>query len=121
MYFNLQACKLENDVTQTLLTARDRGGLWKVKKKIQDIILNCESIFISNTANFTTLMICKDLVDKMMNNIIIVSNVNSICSGIYPKIKKEISLNLLKHMLTLFVSVRSFSYARNVRGKHKAA
>ena len=107
-----KACKLENDITQTLLNARDRGGLWKIKKKIQDIILNCEIIFISNAANFTTLLICKDLVDKMMKNIIIMSNFNSIYSGIYPKIRKIISLNLLEHMLTLFVSVRSFSYGK---------
>ena len=85
----LQACKLENDVTQTLVNSRDRGGLWKVNKKIQDIFLNCEIIFRSNTANFTTLLICKDLVDKMMKNIIIVSNFNSICSAIDPKVQKR--------------------------------
>ena len=120
MYFNF-ASKLENDVTQTLVNARDRGGLWKVNKKIKDIFFNCEIIFRSNTANFTTLLIFKDLFDKMIENIIIVSNFNSICSGIDPEVKKEISLNPLEYMLTLFVRVRSFSYARDVMEKHKAA
>ena len=29
----LRACKVETDVSQTLIEARDRGGLWKVSQK----------------------------------------------------------------------------------------
>ena len=50
MYF-----RLENDVRKTLVNARDRDGLWQVNKKMKD-------------ANYATLLICKDLVDKMMKN-----------------------------------------------------
>ena len=119
----LQACKVENDNTQTLVVfnARDRGGLWKVNKKMQDVFLHCEIIFRSNTVNFKTSLVCKDLVQEMMKDVIVVSNFNSICSGVDPKVTKEISLNLLDHMITLFVRVRTFSFAKDVREKYKVA
>ena len=117
----LQACKVENDNTQTLVNARDRGGLWKVNKKMQDVFLHWEIIFRSNTVNFKTSLVCKDLVQEMMKDVIVVSNFNSICSGVDPKVTKEISLNLLDHMITLFVRVRTFSFAKDVREKYKVA
>ena len=41
----LYECKVESDTTQTLVDARDRGGLWKVNKKMQDILFEFEMIF----------------------------------------------------------------------------
>ena len=33
----------------------------------------------------------------------------------------QVSLNLLEHVLTLFVKVRTFSYAKDIKEKHKVA
>eukprot|EP00112_Aurelia_sp_Birch-Aquarium-sp1_P007430 Seg181.7 transcript_id=Seg181.7/GoldUCD/mRNA.D3Y31 product="hypothetical protein" protein_id=Seg181.7/GoldUCD/D3Y31 len=38
----LQACKVESDDTQTLINARDRGGLWRVNKRIEKVFLQSE-------------------------------------------------------------------------------
>ena len=35
----LQACKIESDDAQTLVNARDRGGLWRVNKNMQALFL----------------------------------------------------------------------------------
>ena len=40
--FILQACKVECDDSQLLVNARDRGGLWKVGKKVVKIFLQFE-------------------------------------------------------------------------------
>ena len=51
-----------------------------------------------------------------------VSNFNSLCYDIEPRVNKEkekISFNLLEDMLTLFTTVQSFSYAKDIKEKHK--
>ena len=51
-----------------------------------------------------------------------VSNFNSLCYDIEPRVNKEkemISFNLLEDMLTLFTTVESFSYAKDIKDKHK--
>ena len=58
----LNACKIDHDSSQTLVNARDRGGLWKVNPKTQSIFINCEKIFRKETVQFTTKIICSDLV-----------------------------------------------------------
>ena len=50
---------------------------------------------------------------------IIISNYDSLCHSIEPKVNKELSLNLLESMLELFVKVRMFSFARDIKEKHK--
>ena len=52
-------------------------------------------------------------------NSIIISNYDSLCYSIEPKVNKELSLNLLESMLELFVEVRMFSFARDIKEKHK--
>ena len=66
----LYACKVEDYNTQTLVDARDRGGLWKVNKKMQDILFECEKIFRSKTSEFTTSLSCDELVNETMKNCI---------------------------------------------------
>ena len=51
----LQACKIDRDNNQTLVNVRDRGGLWRVNKNMQDLFVTCECIFRSKTAQFSVL------------------------------------------------------------------
>ena len=59
------------------------------------------------------------LVQKMQANSTIISNYESLCYSIEPKENKELSLNLLESMLELFVKVQMFSFARDIKEKHK--
>ena len=64
---------------------------------------------------------CADLVQKMKTNSysIVVSNFNSLCYDTEPRVNKEISFNLLENTLTLFTTVHSFCYAKDIKEKHK--
>ena len=59
----LHACKV-NDDTQALVNVCDRGRLWKVCKKMQDIFVECEILFRTKTWSFTFSLVCKDLVTQ---------------------------------------------------------
>ena len=48
----------------------------------------------------------------------ILTNYSNICNDI-SDVKKEIALNLLEHMLTLYIRLRSFSYAKDKVQAHK--
>ena len=45
MHMNFIAIKVDSDDTQILVTARDKGGLWKVNEFAGTIFLECEKIF----------------------------------------------------------------------------
>ena len=105
----MHACKVENDN----VNVRDRGGLWKVCKKMQDIFVECET----QTSTFTSSLVCKDLVTQSLKNITINSNFNDIILSVDIHMKKEFRINLLEHILTLYFRVRAFSFAKDVREK----
>ena len=117
----LKAYKTDSDDTQTLVNARDRCGLWRVNKRIQNLFLKCECIFRSKTSRFSVKIVCTDMVNDMLQNSTVISNFKNICYDIDPKVNGEISMNLLEQMLTLFVRLRTFSFAKDVREKHRAA
>ena len=56
----------------------------------------------------------------MQANSIIISNYDSLCYSIEPKVNKKLSLNLLERMLELFVKVQMVSFSRDIKEKHKA-
>ena len=117
----LHACKVENDDTQTLINARDRGGLWKVNKQIERVFLQSELLFRARTASFKTKLACEDLVEEILKDSSVLSNYNNICLNASLKISKEVSLDLLEHMVTIYFRVRTFSYAKDIREKHKVS
>ena len=113
----LQACKVEEDESQTLV---NRGGLWKVNINMQQIFIHCEKIFRSATANFTTKIDCPTLVNKILKDSFILAHFKIICGNADQVVEKEVAKNLLEHIGTLFIRVRSFSYAK-WRENHKAS
>ena len=60
-----------------------------------------------------------ELIQEMQANSIIISYYDSLCYSIEPKVNKELNLNLLESMLELFVKVWMFSFARDIKEKHK--
>ena len=117
----LQACKIDSDDSQTLVNDRDRGGLWKVNKNMQDLFTKCECIFRSKTAKFSVKIVCGELVKYMLQDSTIMAKFKAICYEVDPKVNSEIGMNLLEQILTLYVRVRTFSFAKDVCEKHKAA
>ena len=103
------------------VTTRDKGRLWKVNEFVATIFLGCEKTFRSFTSQFQPVLRCSDLVQKMKTNSysIVVSNFNSLFYYIEPRVNKEIIFNLLENTLTLFTTVHSFCYAKDIKKKHK--
>ena len=85
--------------------------------------MECEILFRTKTSTFTSslLLLCKDLVTQSLKNISINSNFNDNILSADIHMKKEFRINLLDHILTLYFRVRAFSFAKDVREKHKAA
>ena len=69
----LLVCKTDSDDTQILIDARDRGGLWRTNKTIQQVFLKCENIFCEKTAQFSTEIITTNLLEIMMESSVIKS------------------------------------------------
>ena len=88
---------------------------------MQIVFLKCEIIFRSHTSGFKTSLICNDIVQETISCGDVTSNYKAICLEVDMELEKEISKNLLEDMLTLFVKTRAFSFAKDIREKHKAA
>ena len=74
-----QSCCADSDDTQTLLNAKDRGGLWRVDETVQNILIECEKIFHSFTSTFRLVFKYSEVVQEMLANSIIISNYDSLC------------------------------------------
>ena len=81
---------------------------------MEPYFLNVKKIFRSFTLQSQSVLKYLDLVLKMQNNSVAVSNL--LCYDNEPRVNKKISFKLLGNTLTLSITVRSFSYAEE---KHK--
>ena len=57
--------------------------------------------------------------NALLGDAILLAYVNSIRRSSEFNIKKEIALNLIEDMLTLYIRVRSHSYAKDQKQNHK--
>ena len=59
------------------------------------------------------------MIEKLMVNSEILINYYSVYNNTPKEVEKEVALNLLEHMLTLYIRVRAFSYAKKKVELHK--
>lgn len=120
----LETCKYiegsETDVRhQKLVDLKNRGGLWKVNSDVVAIFSIAESYFESVTKNFVSKIDAPKIVSVLMADAILIAYYSSMRRSSELFVKKEIALNLLADMLTLYIRIRSHSYARNKQQEHK--
>ena len=120
----LMACKFvegsESDISHhKFIDLKNRGGLWKVTTRTIAIFSVAESYFRSATKEFTTKIDAKFLVSLMMKDASVLSYFSSIHQSAEEQIEKEIALNLLEDLLTLYIRVRSHSYAKDKKQEFK--
>ena len=97
----------------------DRGGLWKVNKDVIDIFVVAESFFVSATKKHATKIDSKEIVATLLKNSWLLVKFSKILRSSVDEIKKEIALNLLEDLLTLYIRLRSFSYANDIKQLYK--
>ena len=102
-----------------LVEAKNRGGLWIVSNPVIQICQHIEAKFRSVVKKFYNKIDSQTLIDDLMKNCGILSNFDKIRNESEEKVSKEIALNLLEQIITLFVRARTFSYVRNQQQLHK--
>ena len=104
---------------QTLVAVRDRGGLWKVRPAVCRIFSIVELMFKSNCVGFIRSIDTKKMVSHLLTNTEFLANYSTVCNDTAAKVEKEVASNLLEKMLTLYVRLRAFSYAKDKVQHHK--
>ena len=100
----------ENSSNDILIRAKDRGGLWTVTAEVFEIFSHVESKFRAATVNFHQNIDSKKIVSDLLKNPIVLCNYNKLrYDESTEKISKEIAMNLLEHLIMLYVRVRIFS------------
>ena len=114
-----EECNIGSDVNLKLVTALDRGGLWKVNKNVCHIFSVTE-IIVQNTLSHVVhhCLDSKNIVFNLLQNPLIRYDYSKIIDECREPISNEISFNLLDDLLTLYIRVRIFSYAKEVKTAH---
>lgn len=108
-----------SDRDTILIRAKDRGGLWNVTPEVAGIFFHVETTFRQSTANVSKQIDSKKMVSQLMENASVLCNFNKLCSQSVEKVDKEIAFNLLDHLITLYIRVRTFSLVKDKYEQHK--
>ena len=106
---------------QVLVDAKDRGGLWKVNNRALNIFVVCEKVFLQSTANFSLKIQSQVIVETVLRDVLVMSDMKAICRDADQKVDKEVAKNLFENLVLLFIRVRSHSIAKSIREKHKTS
>ena len=101
--------------------AKDRGGLWNVTIEVYEIFCHVETVFRKSTIHVSRSIDSKKIVSDVMGSPSVLCNFNKIRSQCSEKVSKEVGLNLLDHLITLYVRVRTFSLVKDKCELHKIA
>ena len=93
-----------------LIDAKNRGGLWKVTNGVSEIFFAVEKYFRANVANQKRKIDVKCMVLRLMKYSSILSHYTTLTNLASEELDKEISLNLLESMITLYLHARTFKY-----------
>ena len=115
----LNTAKIEND--QILVDTRNRGGLWKVNERAQDIFIHCEKEFLSATSSSPHKIDSQLLTSQLIKNPFVKCDITIICESADIICDSEISKNLLEQLILLYLRVRSYSYAKKINETLKMA
>ena len=113
--------------SNTLTNAKDRGGLWTVTCEVFEIFSLVETKFRQFTSKVHNKIDSKQLVSDLLENPIVLANYKRLCNQASDKVSREVALNLLEHLIMLYVRVRTFSYVKdqcevhNIQSKKKKA
>ena len=97
----------------------DRGGLWNVNENVTSIFKIAERYFRTATQKHVIKIDSNSIVSNLMANATVLHHATVLKSKSEETIKKEVALNLLEDLLTLYIRVRSFSFANDKQQAYK--
>jgi len=113
---------VETGVGQNLINVRNRGGLWNVRKEVVILFSIVEKYFKTYCdTGFVRRFDTPNMVSELITHPDILANYSVIYNDTEQEISEEFALNLLEHLITLYLRLRSFSYAKDKVQQHKMA
>ena len=97
----------------------DRGGLWNVNENVTSIFKIAERYFRTATQKHVIKIDSNSIVSNLMANATVLHHATVLKSKSEETIKKEVALNLLEDLLTLYIRVRSLSFANDKQQAYK--
>ena len=120
MLLVLQACKIHDISEQKLIACQTRGGLTGVNVECWETFIIAEQTFQEyNSVHHVNIIENEKITKSLLENIKVVSHLNSFVDCSSNKLNEEVKLNVLEQMLKLYIRVRSFSYAKDFTKKQK--
>ena len=108
----------ESSDSNKFLCAKDRGGLWIVSSDVYEIFSQVEANFRQSTASFHRKIDSKKMITELLEKPSVLFYYNKIRDQADEKVSKEITFNLLEHLITLYIRVRTFSLVKDKRELH---
>ena len=116
---------IENDNrSQRLIKTTNRGGLTSAKVEIQQIFVLAEEAFRKTLvkSSHTAKLDVQLIIDLLMMDTQVISMYNTLVDDDENySIKADVKFSVLENMLTLYVRVRAFSFAKAIVNNHKVA
>ena len=97
----------------------DRGDFWNVNENVTSIFKFAERYFRTATQKHVVKIDSNSIVSNLMANATVLHHATVLKSKSEETIKKEVALNLLEDLLTLYIRVRSFSFANDKQQAYK--
>ena len=118
MLLVLQACKIHDISEQKLIAFQTQGGLTGLNVECYETFIIAEQTFQEYTsAHHVNIIENEKIAKSLLENIKVVSHLNSFVDCSSNKLNEEVKLNVLEQMLKLYIRVRSFSYAKDFTNK----
>ena len=100
-------------------TTKNRGGLWLVNPTVISMFLSAEAVFRMKTQGHQRKIDTNVIIDVLMKDIAVRATISDLRCNAKLEVAKEVSKNLVEDLLSLFVRIRSFSYAKDMCELHK--
>ena len=107
------------DKQHKLVDIKNRGGLWKINGPAIQIFKIVEFKFRCITKTSHNKIDSHALVKDLITNCGILSNFGKLKNESDEEVSEEISLNLLEHVMMLYIRARTFSFVQNKQQLHK--
>ena len=117
----LRAFKIDPTDEYRFVKARDRGGMWYVRKEAVELFKEVEMVFRQATKSHVVNINYPVLLTTCLKNMKIRSWYDIVLRCQEFKPDKELAIDLLEKLIGLYLRIRAHSYAKNIKEKHKFA
>ena len=111
--------KTDSNPNAKLVEALSRGGLWFINENMERIFVIAENYFCIKVSSYINKITVFDMVKKSMEFPQVQSIFKLIIDSADVEISKVVAKSTLYGILTLYIRVRSFSFAKDTVEKHK--